>query len=201
LTRTAAGHPGELVLVRHGETEWSKTGKHTGRTDVPLTEEGARQAKLLSASLSGRRFERVLTSPLGRAAETCRLAGLGELAEAREELVEWDYGDYEGLTTPEIRRERPDWVLWRDGCPGGETAEDVGERVARLLAELGGTEGDVALFAHGHVLRVLAARWIGLPPADGARMALATATVSLLGWERETQVVRLWNMPPGVALP
>ena len=189
---------GELVLVRHGETEWSRTGRHTGRTEVPLTEEGARQAKLLSASLAGRRFERVLTSPLGRAAETCRLAGFGEVAEARDELVEWDYGEYEGLTTPEIRRERPDWVLWRDGCPGGESADDVGERVDRLLAELRGTPGDVALFAHGHVLRVLAVRWIGLPPADGARMALATATVSVLGWERETQVVRLWNMPPGV---
>ncbi len=201
MTEPAAGRTGELALVRHGETEWSRTGKHTGRTDVPLTEEGARQAKLLSVSLSGRRFERVLTSPLSRAAETCRLAGFGELAEARDELVEWDYGEYEGLTTPEIRRERPDWVLWRDGCPGGESAEDVGERVDRLLAELQGALGHLVLFAHGHVLRVLAARWIGLPPADGARMALATATLSQLGWERETQVVRLWNMPPGVPVP
>ena len=192
---------GELALVRHGETEWSKTGRHTGRTDVPLTEGGARQAKLLSASLAGRRFERVLTSPLSRAAETCRQAGFGEAAEARDELLEWDYGEYEGLTTPEIRRERPDWVLWRDGCPGGESPENVGERVDRLLAELRGTRGDVALFAHGHVLRVLAVRWIGLSPADGARMALATATVSVLGWERETQVVRLWNMPPALSVP
>jgi probable phosphoglycerate mutase len=192
---------GELVLVRHGETEWSKTGRHTGRTDVPLTEEGAHQAKLLSASLAGRRFERVLTSPLSRAAETCRLAGLGETAEARDELVEWDYGEYEGLTTPEIRLQRPEWVLWRDGCPGGERPEDVGDRVDRVLAEVRGTQGDVALVAHGHVLRVLAVRWIGLPPGDGARMALATATVSVLGWERQTRVVRLWNMPPGLPVP
>ena len=189
------------MLARHGETEWSRTGRHTGRTDVPLTDEGRLQAELLAISLSGRQFERVLTSPLSRAAETCRLAGFEDRAEAREELLEWDYGEYEGLTTPEIRRERPDWFLWRDGCPGGESAEDVGERVDRLLAELSRSRGSVALFAHGHVLRVLAARWLGLPPADGALLALATATVSVLGWERETAVVRLWNMPPGVPVP
>ncbi len=197
----APGRPEELVLARHGETEWSRTGRHTGRTDVPLTDEGRLQAELLAISLSGRQFERVLTSPLSRAAETCRLAGFEDRAEAREELPEWDYGEYEGLTTPEIRRERPDWFLWRDGCPGGESAEDVGERVDRLLAELSRSRGSVALFAHGHVLRVLAARWLGLPPADGALLALATATVSVLGWERETAVVRLWNMPPGVPVP
>jgi len=189
------------VLARHGETEWSRTGRHTGRTDVPLTEAGARQARLLAASLAGRSFERVLTSPLSRAAETCRLAGFGPVAEPRDELLEWDYGEYEGLTTPDIRRERPGWVLWRDGCPRGESAEDVGQRVGRLLAELQGVQGDVALFAHGHVLRVLAALWIGRRPADAARLALATATVSVLGWERETAVVRLWNMPPGVPVP
>ena len=192
---------GELVLVRHGETEWSRTGKHTGRTDVPLTEEGRRQAELLAVSLAGRRFDRVLTSPLSRAAETCRLAGFEQVAETREDLVEWDYGEYEGLTTPEIRRERPDWVLWRDGCPGGESPEQVGERLDRVLAEVRASTGDVALFAHGHVLRVLAVRWLGLAPADGARLALSTATVSVLGWERETAVVRLWNMPPGVPAP
>ena len=119
------------MLVRHGETEWSRTGRHTGRTDVPLTEEGRRQAELLAVSLAGRRFQRVLTSPLGRAAETCRLAGFEDTAEAREELVEWDYGEYEGLTTPDIRRERPDWVLWRDGCPGGEGADPGGRRHPR----------------------------------------------------------------------
>ncbi len=192
---------GELVLVRHGETEWSRTGKHTGRTDVPLTEEGRRQAELLAVSLAGRRFDRVLTSPLSRAAETCRLAGFEQVAETREDLVEWDYGEYEGLTTPEIRRERPDWVLWRDGCPGGERPEQVGERLDRVLAEVRASTGDVALFAHGHVLRVLAVRWLGLAPAEGARLALSTATVSVLGWERETAVVRLWNMPPGVPAP
>jgi len=193
--------PGELVLVRHGETEWSRTGKHTGRTDVPLTEEGRRQAELLAVSLAGRRFDRVLTSPLSRAAETCRLAGFEQVAETREDLVEWDYGEYEGLTTPEIRRERPDWVLWRDGCPGGESPEQVGERLDRVLEEVRASTGHVALFAHGHVLRVLAVRWLGLAPADGARLALSTATVSVLGWERETAVVRLWNMPPGVPAP
>jgi broad specificity phosphatase PhoE len=191
----------ELVLARHGETEWSRTGKHTGRTDVPLTEEGRRQAELLAVSLAGRRFERALTSPLSRATETCRLAGFEHVAEIREDLVEWDYGEYEGLTTPEIRSERPDWVLWRDGCPGGETAAQVGERADRVLAELRDSPGDVALFAHGHVLRVLAARWLGLPPADGALLALGTATVSVLGWERETAAVRLWNMPPGMPVP
>jgi probable phosphoglycerate mutase len=194
-------HPGELVLVRHGETEWSRTGKHTGRTDVPLTDEGRRQAELLAVSLAGRRFQRVLTSPLGRAAETCRLAGFEDAAEAREELVEWDYGEYEGLTTPDIRRERPDWVLWRDGCPGGERADQVGERVDRVLADVSGSPGDVVLFAHGHVLRVLAARWLGLAPRDGALLALDTATVSVLGWERQTAVLRLWNVPPGVPVP
>ncbi len=197
----AEQHRAELVLVRHGETEWSRTGKHTGLTDMPLTEEGRRQAELLAVSLSGRRFGRVLTSPLSRAAETCRLAGFEHVAEIREDLVEWDYGEYEGLTTPEIRRERPDWVLWRDGCPGGETAAQIGERADRVLAELRDSPGDVALFAHGHVLRVLAARRLGLPPADGALLALGTATVSVLGWERETAAVRLWNMPPGLPVP
>ena len=188
--------------MRHGETEWSRTGKHTGRTDVPLTEEGRRQAELLAVSLAGRRFDRVLTSPLSRAAETCRLAGFEQVAETREDLVEWDYGEYEGLTTPEIRRERPDWVLWRDGCPGGESARaGGGEAGSRARRGARASTGDVALFAHGHVLRVLAARWLGLAPADGALLALSTATVSVLGWERETAVVRLWNMPPGVPAP
>ena len=131
--------------------------------------------------------------PLSRAADTCRLAGLGDRAENRDELLEWDYGDYDGLTTPEIRQARPDWRLWRDGCPGGETPDQVAARVDRLIAELVELDGDAALFAHGHVLRVLAARWIGLGP--GARLVLATATLSVLGWERETRAVRLWNAP------
>jgi probable phosphoglycerate mutase len=142
----------------------------------------------------------VLTSPLSRAADTCRLAGFGDRAEAREELVEWDYGEYEGLTTPAIRERRPGWSLWRDGAPGGESPAQVGERADRLLAELRGLSGDAALFAHGHVLRVIAARWLGLAPRDGALLALSTATVSVLGWERETAVLRLWNAPPGTPL-
>ena len=198
---TGGEQRGELVLARHGETEWSRTGRHTGRTDVPLTDVGRRQASLLAVSLAGRHFERVLSSPLSRALETCRLAGFGDAAETRDELLEWNYGKYDGLTTLEIRSERPGWSLWRDGCPGGETATDVGERADRLLEELREIPGDVALFAHGHVLRVLAARWIGLPAPAGALLALATATVSTLGWERETAVVRLWNAPPGVPVP
>jgi broad specificity phosphatase PhoE len=183
----------EVVLVRHGETEWSRTGKHTGKTDIPLTDNGRRDAEVLRLLLAGRRFARVLTSPLSRAAETCRLAGLGDPAEKREELLEWDYGDYEGRTTPEIREQRPDWNLWRDGCPGGERPGDVAARVDRLIAELRELDGDAALFAHGHVLRVLAARWIELGPEWGARLVLSTATLSALGWERETAAVTLWN--------
>jgi probable phosphoglycerate mutase len=191
---TAAGP--ELVLVRHGETEWSRAGRHTGSTDVPLTKEGTRAAEALAGALAGWTFARVLTSPLSRAAHTCRLAGLGEAAEVRNELVEWDYGDYEGRTTADIRAERPEWSLWRDGCPGGESAGEVGRRVDRVLSDLRGLEGDAVLFAHGHVLRVLAARWIGLGPEEGALLALSTATLSVLGWERERAVLRLWNAPP-----
>lgn len=185
--------------MRHGETEWSATGKHTGRSDPPLTEKGRAQAELLSQSLAGRSFERVLTSPLARAAETCRLAGLAERAELRDELMEWDYGDYEGLTTPNIRESRPGWFLWRDGVPNGETADEVGARADTVIAELQGLEGDVVLFAHGHVLRVLAARWLELPPTDGAKLSLSTGTLSVLGWERESPAIRGWNLPPGVA--
>jgi probable phosphoglycerate mutase len=143
--------------------------------------------------LAGRTFARVLTSPLGRALETCRLAGLGDRAEPREELLEWDYGEYEGVTTAQIRERRPDWYLWRDGCPGGESAADVGRRVDGLVAELRQADGDAAVFSHGHVLRVLTARWLELDPEKGALFALATATLSVLGWERETAVIRVWN--------
>jgi broad specificity phosphatase PhoE len=183
----------ELVLIRHGETEWSRDGRHTGRTDVALTHEGRRQAKLVGEWLAGRAFARVLTSPLSRALDTCRLAGLGDRAEPREDLLEWDYGDYEGLTTPEIRGRRPGWDLWRDGCPGGESPADVGRRVDGLLAELDEPDGDVAVFAHGHVLRVLTARWLGLGPEGGALFVLVTGTLSVLGWERETAALRVWN--------
>jgi broad specificity phosphatase PhoE len=169
------------------------SGRHTGRIDVPLTDEGRRQAELLREALAAYSFTRVLTSPLSRALETCRLAGLGDRAETTDALLEWDYGEYEGMTTPEIRAERPGWSLWSDGCPGGETAADVARRVDPLIEELRGVEGDAALFAHGHVLRVLAARWVELDPERGASLALSTATVSVLGWEREVPVISLWN--------
>jgi broad specificity phosphatase PhoE len=185
----------EIVLVRHGETEWSRDLRHTGRTDIPLTDAGREQAEVLRVPLSEWSFARVYTSPLSRAEETCRLAGLGERAEVTDALLEWDYGDYEGITTKEIRAGRPEWFLWRDGCPGGETAEDVGARVDTLIAELRAAAGDVALFAHGHLLRVLTARWLGLPPQDGRLFALGTATLSVLGYERETEVIRRWNAP------
>jgi broad specificity phosphatase PhoE len=187
------GKTPEVVLVRHGETEWSREGKHTGRTDVPLTEHGRRQAQAVGAALRGRRFAFVLTSPLSRALETCRLAGFGDVAVKRHELREWDYGAYEGLTTTEIRKEVPDWTLWRDGVPDGETIDDVAARVDGVIAELRSVPGDALLFAHGHVLRVLAARWLGLEARAGALFALDAASISALGYERETSVIRLWN--------
>ena len=183
----------EIWLARHGETEWSRTGRHTGRTDIELTEEGRRQARELDRALEGRDFARVLSSPLSRALETCELAGLGDRAERSEALLEWDYGDYEGLTSPQIRERRPGWVLWRDGCPGGESPAEIGARVDPLVAELLKARADVALFAHGHVLRVLTARWLGLRPGEGALFALETGTLSILGWEHGTSVVRRWN--------
>jgi probable phosphoglycerate mutase len=188
-----SGDPPEIVLVRHGETEWTLSGRHTGRTDIPLTERGREQARALAAELSRWQFALVLTSPLARANETCRLAGLGEQAQEREELMEWDYGDYEGRTTPEIRREHPGWTLWRDGVPNGETEAEVRARVDRVSAELRSVAGDAAVFAHGHMLRVLAARWLGLEPEAGRLFALDPASISVLGYERETAVVRLWN--------
>ncbi|HEY3210569.1 MAG TPA: histidine phosphatase family protein [Actinomycetota bacterium] len=184
-----------IVLIRHGETEWSASGRHTSRTDVPLTDQGRRQAEALGACLKDWRFDVVLTSPLQRAVETCRVAGLGDVADVRRELMEWDYGDYEGRTTPEIRTERPGWTLWSDGVLGGESAEQVGARADGILAEARGAEGDVALFSHGHFLRVMAARWIGLPPQGGRSLALDTATISVLGHERETPVIVRWNQP------
>jgi broad specificity phosphatase PhoE len=187
--------PMEVVLVRHGETEWSRDGRHTGRTDVPLTDEGRRQAERLRDALGEWSFTRVLASPLSRALDTCRLAGFGDRAELSDALLEWDYGEYEGLTTPQIREMRVDWRLWRDGCPGGESAADVGARVDPLVRELTASEGEVAVFAHGHLLRVLAARWLELPPEAGARLWLATATISVLGFERETRAMRRWNAP------
>lgn len=184
----------EVVLVRHGETEWSKAGRHTGRTDVPLTVEGRHQTERVRGQLAGRSFSLVLTSPLSRARETCHLAGLAERAEICDDLLEWDYGSYEGLTTEEIRRSRPGWSVFSGGAPGGETVEEVGQRVDRVIARIQASAGNVALFAHAHVLRVLAARWLGLDPAGGRYFLLATASVSVLGQERETSVVRQWNL-------
>jgi broad specificity phosphatase PhoE len=185
----------EVVLVRHGETEWSRDHRHTGRTDVPLTAEGRRQAERLRDALAEWNFTRVLSSPLSRALDTCRLAGYGDRAELSDALLEWDYGEYEGETTDRIRESRSGWSLWRDGCPGGETVTDVSARLDQLVSELKDSDGDVLLFAHGHVLRVLAARWVGLAPEAGARLWLATATISVLGFERETAVFRRWNAP------
>jgi broad specificity phosphatase PhoE len=185
----------KVVLVRHGETEWSRDGRHTGRTDVPLTVHGREQAEAVGGALQDWEFALVLTSPLGRALETCRLAGFGDRAERRNELMEWDYGAYEGRTTAEVREERPGWTLWRDGVPEGETVEQVGERVDLVLDDLRPLDGDALLFAHGHVLRVLTARWLELDPDAGRLFALDPATISALGYERETSVIKLWNQP------
>lgn len=185
--------PPEIVLARHGETEWSVSHRHTGRTDLPLTENGRRQAQALGERLAGRSFGRVLVSPLTRAVDTCRLAGLGDRAETRPELQEIDYGDVEGLTTAQMREGTPNWSVWTHEIPGGESLADVGARLEPILAVMREADEDIALFAHGHVLRVLAALWIGLPPAGGARLALSTGTLGVLGWERENQVIRAWN--------
>jgi len=195
---------GELVLLRHGATQWSASGKHTGRTDVPLTSLGEQQAHRMASLIADRRFALVLASPLQRAQETTRLAGLTQV-ETDGNLVEWDYGGYEGLTTAQIRALLPGWSLWRDGVPAGadgqpgETAADVGGRADRVLARvlpvLG--RGDVALVSHGHFLRVLAARWLSLPPTGGALLALDTGSVSVLGFEHGAHVVRHWNLLPG----
>ena len=184
-----------IILVRHGQTDWSRTGRHTGRTDVPLTDAGRHQAERVRARLGDRQFAVVLTSPLSRAEGTCRLAGVGDGAPC-EDLLEWDYGAYEGRTTDDIRAERPGWLLWRDGTPGGEQPDDVSTRADRVIAMLQGISGDAILFSHGHMLRMLAARWVGLAPDGGSRLALDPATISVLGHEREVPVVRLWNEPP-----
>ena len=186
----------EIVLVRHGETEWSLSGRHTSRTDLPLTEEGRRRAARLRDPLADRAFALVLSSPLKRALETCELAGLGHAAVLSDDLREWNYGEYEGLTTPEIREQRPDWNLWRDGCPGGETPAQVKARADRALAQLRDVGGDAIAFAHGHILRVLSGRWIEMEAAAGARLALSPGTICVLGFERETELIRLWNEMP-----
>jgi probable phosphoglycerate mutase len=197
---TGPGRP-VVWLARHGETEWSRTLRHTGRTDLTLTPEGEREARALRAPLAAVDFDRVLCSPLSRARATCDLAGLGDRAELRDDLLEWDYGDYEGMTSADIHADRPGWLLWRDGCPGGESPADVGARADRIIAELLGMEEGmpggttVAVFAHGHVLRVVCARWLDLPPADGRLFGLGTATLSRLGWEHDYRVIQRWNAP------
>jgi broad specificity phosphatase PhoE len=182
-----------LWLVRHGETEWSKSGQHTGRTDIPLTAIGERQAQALGRYLAGRQFALVLTSPLGRARETCRLAGLAAAAQVTEDLLEWNYGIYEGRTTAAVRAEQPGWSIWTTSIPQGETVEQVGERTRRVIARAEAAAGDVALFAHAHVLRILTTCWLGLPPIHGRNLALGTASLSVLGYERENRVIEIWN--------
>lgn len=187
-------HEHQLWLVRHGETEWARLGRHTGRTDIPLTDVGRDQARALGKRLAGRSFARIVTSPLARAADTAALAGLGA-AVVDDDLMEWDYGELEGRTTPEIREAFPDWSIWRGPWRAGETLDDVADRADRVLARwyTADLDGDVLLFSHGHMLRILAARWLGLPPASGSMFALSTATVSVLGWDRANPVIEVWN--------
>jgi broad specificity phosphatase PhoE len=182
-----------LFLVRHGETEWSATSRHTGWTDIPLNENGIEQAQRLGERLAGYRFALVLTSPLARALETCRIGGLGDVAIVDPDLREWNYGEFEGRTTADIRGEIPGWTIWTARITQGEAVEDVGQRADRVLAKVMDVEGDVAIFGHGHALRILAARWLDLEPAAGALFELSTATISRLGWEREHRVIELWN--------
>jgi probable phosphoglycerate mutase len=184
-----------MVLLRHGATEWSKSGQHTGRSDIPLLEEGREQAKAAGQLLAGWKFSLVLTSPLRRAAETCAVAGFD--GEPEPDLMEWDYGAYEGLTSAQIREQRPGWTLWTDGVVDGERAADVGRRVDRVIARARALEGDTLCVAHGHVLRVLAARWLELPPVAGRLLALDVATLSVLGWEHENPVIAMWNIGGG----
>ena len=185
--------PQQVYLVRHGETEWSLSGQHTGTTDIPLTENGRRVAKLLQPVLAKETFALVLTSPLQRARETCALAGFGERAEIDHDLMEWNYGEYEGLTPKQIHAQAPGWMIFRDGCPGGESPEQIGARVDRLIGRVRAVEGSVALFAHGHIFRVFAARWLGLPAAAGGHFLLDTATLNILGYYRYLPAVKRWN--------
>jgi probable phosphoglycerate mutase len=184
-----------LFCIRHGETEWSLSGQHTGVTDIPLTDNGRDLAKRLRVPLSRHAFSLVLVSPLKRALETCALAGLADDAQIEADLMEWNYGDFEGLTSAEIRASRPDWLVFRDGCPNGESPEEVGSRVDRIIARALTMEGDVALFAHGHVLRTLGARWIGLPAQGGMHFLLDTGTICVLGFYRGVRAVKMWNAP------
>ncbi len=184
-----------IYVARHGETAWSLSGQHTGLTDLPLTERGERNARRLGERLHGMNFAKVFTSPLQRAARTCELAGFGAVAEVDGDLLEWNYGEYEGRRTAEILAERPGWQLFRDGCPGGESPDQIGSRADRVVSHLRAIHGDVLLFSSGHFLRVLAARWLGLEPGAGRYFLLSTASLSALGYEhdRSEPVIRLWN--------
>jgi probable phosphoglycerate mutase len=187
-----------VFLIRHGETEWSLSGQHTGITDIPLTANGRRLPRRLAPVLAKVPFARIYTSPLSRARETCELAGLGERAKIDNDLVEWNYGNYEGLTPKEIHAKAPGWMLFRDGCPGGESPEEVGRRVDSVIERVRAVERNVALFAHGHVFRIFAARWIGLPPAAGCYFLLDTATLSVLSYYRGIPAIKRWNAPIAV---
>jgi broad specificity phosphatase PhoE len=190
----------EIYLIRHGETEWSRSGRHTGITDLPLTEHGREQALLLTQELAARNFKQVLTSPLRRARETCELAGLAGREQIDPDLMEWNYGDYEGLTSDQIHADRPAWTIFDDGAPGGETPEQVGARVDRVIARVRAVGSDAALFAHGHVLRVLAARWLGLTPRAGAQFLLDTATLCVLSSYEGIAAVKRWNLRPDASI-
>ncbi|MFY2562380.1 histidine phosphatase family protein [Corallococcus terminator] len=185
----------QVVLVRHGETAWSRSGQHTGRTDVPLLEDGRKMAALLGSPLRAWTFAQVWSSPLSRAFETCALAGYGDAAQRRDDLMEWDYGDHEGHTSAEIRVEHPGWTLWKDGVPHGETARQVGARADRVIADAREEKGDILIFSHGHFLRVLASRWLGLPPEDGRLFLLSTGSISVLGSDGDAAQPALagWN--------
>ena len=194
-------HPrNRLVVVRHGATTWSTAGRHTGRTDVPLDAEGEAQARHLGERLKGLAFARILCSPLGRARRTCELAGFGDRAQITDDLAEWDYGDYEGLTTDQIRRDRPGWTLWDDGVEGGERIDQVAARADRVVALVRQGQGDALAFAHGHLLRVLAARWLTLAPQWGRALLLAPAGLGVLSWEREVPALGRWDDDGGPAL-
>ena len=184
-----------LWLIRHGETAWTISGAHTGSTDLALTEQGRQRAMSVGSALAGKKFSLVLSSPLIRALDTCRLAGLGDAVQIEPRMREWNYGDYEGKSTHDIRETRPGWYLWRDGVPDGETAEQVGVRADAVIERAMSAQGDVALFSHGHFLRILGARWLGLDATGGRLLALDTASISVLGFERDVRVIKRWNSP------
>ena len=190
-----AGKQQTVYLLRHGETEWSLSGRHTGATDISLTENGRLAARVLKPILAQETFALVLSSPLHRARETCELAGLGNRAHLEPDLMEWNYGIYEGLTTEQIHQTRPGWSVFRDGCPGGESPEQVAARADRVIAKVRTAEADVALFAHGHILRVIAARWIDLPASHGEHFLLDTATLNVLGYYYDSPALKIWNAP------